>query len=414
MTRYPLEQSRRSALGFLGAVPLAAGGLLASGETADADPSSSGRIPRDLLPGGAFDRFVASLAAKDEFSGTVLLAHRGRPVLARAYGMADAELAIPNQLDTVFPLASASKPFTGLAIVQLVQRGKLELHEKLGAYLDGFPAEIANTVTVHQLLTHTSGMGDFQRPGGHRPPDKIYHSATDQMRDLDEFLRGQKLEFAPGTGVAYSSFGMMTLGQIVAKVSGQTFWDYVREHIFRPAGMTRSAYYTRTEWLSDKRIAHPYLRQPAGPRVDGVRNLDKGGTGTAAGNAARYYIGTGGGNGFSTAPDLVRFARALRDGTLLNRAYTELFLNGKVVSPPQPGGDPDPARQESFMAYGSFAGIFNNQRTLGHSGVMAGGMTNWSIYLDLDWTSVILSNYDNIDLQGIISREKHAVTEHRS
>lgn len=88
--------SRRSALGLLGAASLAAGGVLAVPEKAYASPSRPGRIPKDVRPGGAYDRFVAQLAAEDKFSGTILLAHRGRTVLARSYGMADRERKIPT------------------------------------------------------------------------------------------------------------------------------------------------------------------------------------------------------------------------------------------------------------------------------------------------------------------------------
>ncbi|MER5620877.1 serine hydrolase domain-containing protein [Streptosporangium sp. NPDC002544] len=408
--------SRRSTLGLLGAASLATGGVLAVPGKAYASPSRPGRIPKDVRPGGAYDRFVAQLAAEDKFSGTILLAHRGRTVLARSYGMADRERKIPNQIDTIYNLASASKPFTALAIVQLAQERKIKFHEKLGTYLDGFPDEIADTVTVHHLLTHTAGMGDPTRPGDGAPNGKISNSAEERMADLRKAMREQKLEFAPGTRHTYSSMGMEVLGEIVAKVSGKTFWDYVHDHIFVPAGMTRSAYYTRPEWLSDKRIAHPYMYQSDGTRVDAVRNLDKGAVlgGAPGSNAARAFIGSGGGSGFSTAPDLVRFALALQGGRLLDRAYTELYLGGRIPVPPRSKSSPvDSARQEAFQGYGVLTPIFNGQRMIGHGGGIGGGGTNWSIYLDIDWTGIILCNYD-LDIEPIIEKERHAVTDDMS
>ncbi|SHG89641.1 serine hydrolase domain-containing protein [Streptoalloteichus hindustanus] len=411
--------SRRAVLGMFGAA-----GLLATTGAAEAgddlNPFGPGRVPRDVLPGGSYDRHIADLAAQDRFSGTVLVAHRGRPVLARAYGMADRERSIPNRVDTIYALASASKPFVGLAIVQLAQQGKLRFGDKLGAHLQGYPADVAEKVTVHHLLTHTAGMSD---PRWNPPPERTYHSVEEQMRDQAADLRREELRFAPGSQSSYSSSGMAVLGEIVEKVTGRTFWDYVRDHVFRPAGMTRSDYYTRPQWLADERIAHPYMLQESGERVDGVRHLDKGGKpgkipggGQIPGgnNSARNFIGTAAGNGFSTAPDLVRFARALTGHKLLNRAYTELFVGGKHTGPRPHVGNPDPAAQESFMAYGVTASVFNNQRLIGHGGGIAGGSTNWTIYLDSDWTGVILSNYDydSYDaLSTIISRERHAVTD---
>ncbi|WP_084955260.1 serine hydrolase domain-containing protein [Thermoactinospora rubra] len=398
--------SRRSALRLLGIAPLAAGGLPTASGTAHAN-----RIPKDARPGGAYDRFLAKLAAEDGFSGTVLLAHRGRTVLARAYGMADKEKKIPNTIDTIYNLASAAKPFTALAIVQLAQQRKLGFHEKLGTYLDGLPADIAETVTVHHLLTHTGGMGDPTRPGDQAPSQKVFMSAEEQLADLRKRIREQRLEFTPGARHAYSSMGMEVLGEVVAKVSGQTFWDYVHENVFVPARMTRSGYFTRPQWLSDERIAHPYMYQSDGSRVDAVRNLDKGAVlgGAPGSNAARQWVGYGGGGGFSTAPDLVRFALALRGGKLLGHAYTELFQSGKVPVPPRRGaGTSDPAVQEAFQAYGVTAPVVGGQRLIGHGGGIGGGNTNWSIYLDSDWVGVILCNYD-LDIQPIIARERQAV-----
>jgi CubicO group peptidase (beta-lactamase class C family) len=157
MTAY--RPSRRSTLRLLGAAPLAATGVLATSGTAQA--AGDNRVPAALKPGGSVDEFVAALAAEDKFAGTVLLVHRDRPVLVRSYGLADKERSIPNRLDTIYALGSITKMFTAVAVMQLVQQGTIGLHERLGTYLDGFPQQIADTVTIHQLLTHTSGLGDY-------------------------------------------------------------------------------------------------------------------------------------------------------------------------------------------------------------------------------------------------------------
>ncbi|MFD9944821.1 serine hydrolase domain-containing protein [Nonomuraea sp. NPDC059023] len=324
MTNHP---SRRSTLGLLGAVPLAASIGLGAAEPAQA----ALRPQKAIRPGGAFDTFIKELADKDQFSGTVLVAHHGRPVLSRAYGMADKERKIRNVKDTVYALASASKPFTGLAIVQLAQQGKIKFYEKLSTYLDGFPKDVGD-VTVHQMLTHTGGMSD---PTNSDVDKRIFNSVEERLAELAKQTREQRLRFVPGTKKEYASTGYEVLGEIVAKVSGMPFHEYVRKHIFLPAGMKRSAYYTTPQWLKDERIAHPYMLQEDGSRIDGVRHLDKGGTlGVAGTNSARGFIGSGGGNGFASAPDLVRFALALQNHKLLNRAYTELYWSPKVSSAP--------------------------------------------------------------------------------
>ncbi|MFC4117110.1 serine hydrolase domain-containing protein [Nonomuraea zeae] len=409
MTHSTSKPSRRAALGLLGAAPLTASGVLAASGVAEAVAGSArtGGIPADLRPGGAFDRYIRDLAAQDLFSGTVVLAHRGRQVLARSYGMADKEKGIPNTTGTIYALASASKPFTGLAVVQLAQQKKIKFYEKVGAYLAGFPAEIAEHVTVHQLLTHTAGMSD---PTNTTSEGHIFTGVEERTQDIARRARTQELRFTPGTKKEYSSMGYEVLGELVATVSGQPFHEYVREHIFRAAGMADSAYYTRPEWLADARIAHPYMLQEDGSRIDGVRHLDKGGAGQVKGsNSARAFIGSGGGNGFSTAPDLVRFALAVQRDKLLKRAYTELYVNPKISGAPMRQGPADPAAGEGFHAYGPTASIYNDQRYISHGGGISGGSTNWSIYLDIDWVAVVLCNYD-LAIETIIARERKLIT----
>ncbi|MEU8364217.1 serine hydrolase domain-containing protein [Nonomuraea sp. NPDC048882] len=406
--------SRRTTLGgLLGALPLAAAapGVAAANTSVPAQP---GQVPPGLRPGGAFDRYVKELADKEEFSGTVLIAHRGRPVLARAYGWADKENQVRNRIDGIYALASTAKLFTGLAVVQLAQRGKLAFHDLVGKHLDGLPAPMAERITVHHLLTHTSGLGDARRPGEKPPPEKIYDSYEAQMADFWASLRTFELEFAPGTKKAYSSMGYTLLGELVARVAGISFQEYVRRHIFLPAGMKDSAYYTRRQWLTDRRIAHPYMYQADGTRVDAVRNLDKGSVYGDAGqgsNSARGWMGTGGGNGFASAPDLVRFATALQAGKLASRPYTELYVNGKISAKPM---KEDPSggslRGETFQAYGPIAPTFNGQRIITHGGGAGGISTSWSLYLDLDWTAVILSNYDLRSIEPVIDLERRLIT----
>ncbi|QDY80936.1 beta-lactamase family protein [Streptomyces qinzhouensis] len=354
----------------------------------------AGPVPEALLPGGAYDRYIAGLAEQDRFSGTVLLTHRGRPVLSRAYGTADKERSLPNRTDTVFALASASKPFTALAVLQLAQQGKIDFDGTLGTYLPGFPAAIADTVTIHHLLTHTSGMGDLLNNREFLDNAGTWTSADQVTTELMKIIRKQPLEFAPGTANRYSNSGYDTLGAIVAAVSGESFYAYVHRNVFAPAGMTRSGFYTRPQWLTDERIAHPYTLDASGRRIDAVRN----GVG-----AARMFIGTGGGNAFSTGPDLVRFARALQAGRLLNPAYTELYLSPKLPkrsrSAPVPG-------VRSFISYGGPAPIVNDHRLLTHAGSAAGESTSWTVYRDAEWCGVVLSNYDEIPLEAIIEQER--------
>jgi CubicO group peptidase (beta-lactamase class C family) len=376
-----MGMNRRSALGLLGTVPLATGGLLAATGTASADgPDGRARIPAGLRPGGRFDRFVEQQAAKDQFSGTVLLANRGRAALSRSYGMADKERSIRNGPDTIFSLGSITKVFTGVAVAQLVEAGKIAYDGTLGTYLDGFPAGPANDITVHQLLTHTSGMGDYRQDvPGYQQAEGTWTSAEQVMDGTMAFIRTTKLHFTPGTGQLYSNSAYVTLGAIVAKVSGMPYFDYVRRHIFEAAGMNASDFYTRPQWQKDRRIAQPYTTRPSGQRENQV--------------GERAFIGLPDGGAFAGAPDLVRFTEALNGYKLVGRAYTELITSPKVPGDTLPAKDGKPAKSH-FEGYGPDSTFIGGRRFLGHNGGSPGVDADWYVYPHSGWTTVILCNYD--------------------
>ena len=392
--------SRRSAVGLLGTAPLAASGVLALAGNAQASTTASpghgtwpGPPPSVLLPGGAYDKFVSGLAAQDLFSGTVLLAWHGEPVLVRSYHQADQALGIANQDDTIFALASLTKFFTGLAVTQLAARGKIDFYATLGTYVAGFPAAIADTVTAHNLLTHTSGIQDFQYSSAWQKGIQTWTTNTEAFDGTLSILQGLPLTFTPGTQYSYSNSNYFLAGAIVASASGQDYWDYVPEHIFAPAGMTSTAFYSGHQWLTDPRIAHNY----GPPESDGQRQDI----------TPRIAIGPNGwdgaGGAFSNAPDLLRFALALGSDKLLSPAWTELMTSGKYpISPAQQNPD-QPPRQCYTTGYGPEERITGGQRAYGHTGGMevevsgstepGGGSTDLSIYPDLNVIAVVLSNY---------------------
>jgi CubicO group peptidase (beta-lactamase class C family) len=400
---------RRTVLGALGAAPVAVGAVLAGtapGATLGtaltaAEPSGQGRIPPDTRPGGAYDRFVAELAAEDRFSGVVLLSHRGRTVLSRSYGMADRERGIRNHEGVAVNLSSGSQPFLSVAVLQLVQQGRVSLSDTVGTHLEGFATDIAEQVTIHHLLTSTSGL-DAPMPDWQR----VFTSREEVHEFHQQWARQAELVAVPGSGsqahLAGGGAGLAIAAQVVEAVTGMTYWDYVDEHVFGRSGMTGSAFYTRSQWLTDEHIAHSYMLQADGSRVDAVRNLDKGSPDPQipGRNPGRSFIGYASGDGFATAPDLVRFAEALGDGTVLDRPFADLFAGAKL-----PGPEPT-----SFEAYTMPVGIINGQWVIGRGGATGGSVANWTIYPDTGWVGVVLSNYDNVPIQEICQREMEAVT----
>lgn len=370
------------------------------------ESSARARIPPDTRPGGAYDRYVAQLAAEDKFSGVVLLSHQGRTVLSRSYGMADKEKGIRNHDGVAVNLGSAVKPFSAVAILQLTQQGRVKLSDTVGTYLTGFANEIAEKVTIHHLLTSTSGLS---HPG--TDLQRIFYSREEVHEFYQQWTRQAKLEAAAGTAFDNTGAVFAIAAQIVEAVTGTTYWDYVHEHIFGRSGMTGSAFYTRPQWLTDEHIAHSYMLQADGSRVDAVRNLDKGSPNPyePGKNPGRNFIDYAGDGGFATAPDLVRFAHALRNGTVLDRPYAELFTGAKIPQGKGKDGGPPPAHP-SFMAYAMPAKLINGQWVTGRGGANPGSVANWHIYPDTGWVGVVLSNYDGVPMQEILDREMQAIT----
>ena len=371
-------------------VPLASAGTSQAGTTPD-------HLPPDTLPGGAYDRYVAQLAAQGRFSGVVLLSHRGRTVLSRSYGMADQEKGIRNGEGTAFTLSSAGKPFHAVAILQLAQQGRLRLTDTVGTHLTGFTADIAEQVTIHHLLSGTS-----QLDSPDEDVQRIFSSRDEVHGYYQQRARQATLVGVPGVpDTAHAEAEVTISALIVEAVAATTYWDYVQEHIFDRCGMTGSAFYTRPQWLADRHLGHPYMRLADGSVVDALTHLDQGSPQpqVLGKNPGRAFIDAPGDGGFATAPDLVRFADALTDGTLLDRPWADVLLGAKIPHGPA-----------SFGAYGIPISIANGQWRYQRAGGNPGVGANWSIYPYSGWVAVTLLNRDTDSLVDLLGQETQAIT----
>jgi D-alanyl-D-alanine carboxypeptidase len=189
--------------------------------------------------------------AADRFSGAILVAKNGTPIYSAAFGLADREKKIPNELDTKFRIGSMNKMFTATSILQLAQARKLQLTDPLGKYLTDYPNKnVASKVTIHHLLTHTGGTGDFFGPQ--------FDAHRLELRALKDYvtLYGKRdLAFEPGSRWEYSNYGFMPLCLIVEKVSGQDY-DYIRDHVYKPAGMNSTGSLPEDEIVADRSIGY--------------------------------------------------------------------------------------------------------------------------------------------------------------
>lgn len=286
--------------------------------TAEAGPPLG---ERDAV--AAVGAYLDSLARDEAFSGAVLLAKGAKPLLHRAYGTADREAKRPNRPDTKFNLGSINKSFTQVAIYQLAERSRVRLDETIDRYLPDYPKEKGSKITVRMLLEHRGGTGDIFNERFDRARTTLRTTA-----DWYRHVRDQDLEFEPGTRRDYSNAGYVLLAAIVEAVSGEDYYDYVREHVFRPAGMIA------TDWYA--------LDEKTPNRAVGYTRDERHGRGFRRGTALRTNVetlparGSGAGGGYSTAEDLLKFANALRDGKLLGPEYAER-MGGLGIAGGSPG-----------------------------------------------------------------------------
>jgi CubicO group peptidase (beta-lactamase class C family) len=307
---------------------------------------------------------LQELAAADQFYGAVLIARNGQQIFLGAYGCADRERSMLNTVDTRFRIGSISKVFTAVAVLQLIQAGKIKLDHQVGHYLKQYPnKELANKVTIRELLTHTGGTGDIFGP--EFDPHRL------ELRDLSDYAKlygARGPQFEPGSHFSYSNYGFILLGLILERVSGENYYDYVRRHVFHVAGMIA------TDSLPED--------QPVARRALGyMRGAN--GQGWLSNAETLPYRGTPAGGGYSTANDLFRFAQALVTYRLLSERSFTLATTGK--SDMWPGFK---------YGYGFTETVQNGIRWVGHNGGAAGMNGEFWLSPDAGYVLIVLSNLD--------------------
>jgi CubicO group peptidase (beta-lactamase class C family) len=313
--------------------------------------------------------YVEDLAAQEQFSGVVLIAAHGEPIFKGAYGLARRSPDVPNQIDTKFNLGSMDKMFTAVAVLQLVEQGQLALPDRIVDILPDYAnRQVAEQVTVHQLLMHTSGLGNYF-------DSELYEDVHDQIRSVADYVplfMDTPLLFEPGTRFGYSNSGFIVLGLIIEAVAGQDYYDYVREHIFEPAGMVNTAAYELDAGTPNLAFGYTWLDAEGNETDVLTDNL-----------FVMPMRGGSAGGGFSTAEDLLRFGNALLDHQLLSPASTELLLEGKIE-----------LGEGVQYAYGFFDRLLKHKRVVGHGGGFPGICSSMGLHLDTGYTLIVLSNSD--------------------
>jgi CubicO group peptidase (beta-lactamase class C family) len=311
------------------------------------------------------ESFVKKLAEADVFSGSVLFAKDGRVLYKGAVGMANKDFGAPNKIDTKFNLGSMNKMFTGVAIAQLVEKGKLSYDDPLSKFIPDFPnVEAAKKIQLKHLLTHTAGLGGYFS-------ERYQKLSRDQIRTVDDMMKlaredEKDVKFEPGSKWQYSNTGMMVLGKVIEIASGQSYFDYVRENIYKPAGMTNTDCYELDKVNTN--LAVGYDKRFTDSGIEWANNVF-------------MHVMRGGpqGGGYSTVEDLLKFDQALRSGKLVSAATF------KLITSPKP--------ELNSPGYGYGFGVQPARNVAGHSGGFPGISSNLDMYLGSGWTAIVMSNY---------------------
>lgn len=316
------------------------------------------------LPAAAIEKQV------DDYIGSEMEAQRipglslgvvleGKVVLAKGYGKASLELNAPSGPETLFGLGSLSKQFTAAAIMLLVQDHKMELSDSLGKLFTWTPDEWKD-VTVRHLLTHTSGIREEEWKGGIVEFDRFEH---DQEAVVSTAFG--PLVSKPGEKFNYSNVGYRILGMIIEKVSGQTYWNFLDDKIFRPLGMTA----TRN---SDPSSVIP--NRARGYGLDSGRYINREAVTASSAFAQGALI--------SSVIDLAKWDGALRDGSLFTEAtlaqmWSPIKLNDQTTS---------------SYGFGWFIRSIPNHRTVAHGGGLPGFASFIWRFIDDNLTGIMLAN----------------------
>ncbi len=310
------------------------------------------------------DHVVVQFVQHRHFMGTVLVAKGGSILLDKGYGMADLEWNVPNTTDAKFRLGSVTKQFTATAILQLAEQHKLSVQDPACNYFGSCP-DTWKKITIHQLLSHTSGIPsytgfkDFEKPASLRIPKT--------PAEILLLSKDKPLDFPPGTDWKYDNSGYIFLGIIIEKVSGEKYADYVKKHIFDPLGMTNTGYDETAVVLPHRASGYqPCLPPGENGAGDTLCNSDY----------IDMSLPYAAGSLYSTVDDLYKWDRALYTDKILSKASRDLMWT--------------PVKRN--YGYGWMLGPMANHKQIGHGGGIPGFTTYIARFPDDNAAVIVLSN----------------------
>lgn len=304
------------------------------------------------------DQFLEAAVEHWNFQGGVLITYKGEPVLMKGYGPSNIPFELDNTTTTKFFIGSLTKQFTAAAILRLDEENKLNISDPICKYIDDFPPEVGDKVTIHHLLSHSSGIPNFTEM------PEIFLKRTEPIspEQLMSIIAKTPLEFEPGSRVTYSNSGYIVLGEIIEKVSGQSYEAYLHRKIFKPLEMNNSGYARRSMGLPDR--AEGYTLAEGNVLVNAV--------------AVEMSILHSAGALYTTLEDMLQWEQSLVHGDFL----TELSL--RQMFTPQAG----------IFGYGWAIDTMYKQVVVYHGGFIDGFNCRIERWLTSGLTTVVFANDD--------------------
>ena len=341
--------------------------------------------PAPATPTARLDQYLTARAQLGQFSGAVLVAHEGKVLLRKGYGYANLEHLVPVTPETKFEIASLTKAFTAFAVNALARDGKLKLDAPMCTYFQPCP-EAWKTITVSQLVQHTSGIPDYEEALD--MGSEAYYASLmrdDSAATAIETARAKPLDFAPGTQFKYSNTAYVILGLIIERVSGKSYEEFLRERIFTPLKMTSTMHIDRTRPQLHR--ADAYTHQA--PLVEALAGLELTSSHLRRVPPLRQAPPQADGGLLSTIDDLHLWARAL-----LGDGPFDAQLLAPVFQPNEPGA----------YGLGWFIGKKFDRTLYSHTGVLPGMVSTFHLYPESRTIVIVLCNLDRARM-GNIARD---------
>lgn len=307
------------------------------------------------------DQLLDKYYSMNKFMGSVLVARDGEVIFSKGYGYADIAHNIYNTPETVFRLGSLTKQFTSVAILQLYERGLLDVKDPVSRYIPDYPN--GERITIHNLLNHTSGIPSFT-------DFEEYDDINKNDMEIDEIIElfsNKDLEFEPGEMFKYSNSGYLLLTKIVEVVSGQTYEEYLYKNIFIPLNMDNSGLDDYFTIVPNRAEGYIFW--------DGDYQYDE---------YVSMSIPLGAGGLYSSVEDLYRWDRALYENEILSENAVDLMFSRSILL--------DSSDMTKNYGYGWFISEVDGKVKYSHSGGIEGFVSYIARYPEDDMTIIILAN----------------------